>query len=319
VNRVIDVPTQRRGGGWGEIEHLGVLVDHVVRHWWPERCDLAVLPRYGADLHDARLLAWLSRARWRVGFDEPDFHILKHKRMGLSGPRLLNVRLKRDGALPEVIRNLSVLESIGGNIIRDDLELWTSDDDARHAESLVGGNNGDPLIAICPSGRYPRKRWPIARFETVIERLLTSPRAVRLVLIGGPGDRLLVRTLLERFGAHLLDLTGTLTLRQTAAVLGHCALYLGCDTGPMHLAAAAGASVVEISCHPLEGDPSGEYSPLRFGPWKTPAIVLQPRAVSPCTSTCSADEAHCILGISVDDVMDAANRLLETPRTSRPL
>jgi heptosyltransferase-2 len=213
----------------------------------------------------------------------------------------------------EVTRDLNVLRSIGGKVAEDHLELWTDEDDLQRISFLLPRENSNPLIAICPSGRYAQKRWPIARFASVIQRMLVSRPNARFILIGGQSDRALVAPLLNRFGDRLIDLTGILTLRQTAAALKRCDLYIGCDTGPMHMAAAAGAGVVEISCHPLEGDPSAEYSPLRFGPWKTRKVVLQPHIVAPCTFTCTATEAHCILGVSVDDVIDAADRLLAVP------
>ena len=108
-----------------------------------------------------------------------------------------------------------------------------------------------------------------------------------------------------------MDLTGAATIRQTQAVLGRCRLMVSNNTGPLHLAAAMGVSTVDICCHTAGGDPLSNYSPSRFGAWGAATEVLQPAvATPPCTDSCSAETSHCIQGISVDDVFDAAARLL---------
>jgi ADP-heptose:LPS heptosyltransferase len=317
VNRVIDVPRQIRGGGKGELGHLAMLVQHAARDWWPEQHDLAILPRYGADLHGARLLACLIGAHWRVGFNEENFRNQTLTTLGLSHPHLMNQRLARSRAMHEVSRNLGVLQSIGGTVRSDALEVWTTRADERLASELSGSGARRDLIAINPWARTQRRTWPISRFAEIIDRLTASAGAHRIVVIGGPSDRS-ASEILDSFGPRLINLTGKLTLRQTAAMLRRCRLYIGGDTGPMHLAAAAGASVVEISCHPIGGDVTHENSPARFGPWKTPAIVLQPAARMPCVTCCESLDAHCILGVSANDVVDAANRLLEGETAFKP-
>jgi heptosyltransferase-2 len=79
----------------------------------------------------------------------------------------------------------------------------------------------------------------------------------------------------------------------------------------MHLAAAVGVPVVEISCHPQSGWLSHANSPARFAPWGVPNRIVQPaRATPPCTDQCSAKEPHCICGVSVEDVQHAIITLL---------
>jgi ADP-heptose:LPS heptosyltransferase len=87
-------------------------------------------------------------------------------------------------------------------------------------------------------------------------------------------------------------------------------LYVGNDTGTMHLAAAAGCSCVEISPHPMDGDPGVGTSPVRFAPHGVPAIVLRPSTgLGACNRQCTAGGPHCIDVITVDDVWEAAQQL----------
>ena len=93
---------------------------------------------------------------------------------------------------------------------------------------------------------------------------------------------------------------------QTGALLQRCALFIGHDSGPTHMASAAGIPVVVVSCHPRDGAAMNVQSPRRFGPWSPTARVLQPdHGTGTCVDSCSASAAHCILNVSVDDVRKA--------------
>ena len=81
-------------------------------------------------------------------------------------------------------------------------------------------------------------------------------------------------------------------------------------------AAAAGAAVIEISCHPSSGDPLHYNSPVRFRPWVEKYAVLQPRPVEFCSSACEWHEAHCILGVSVEAAREAARTLIADPQST---
>src|SRR5208337_5093831 len=101
------------------------------------------------------------------------------------------------------------------------------------------------------------------------------------------------------------------TLRETAAVLERCQLAVTADSGPMHLAAAAGSAVVEISCHPRAGDAEHYNSPVRLHPWGVPYAVVQPEhAADGCRDSCESTEPHCILEIQPDQVLEAVRRLV---------
>ena len=133
----------------------------------------------------------------------------------------------------------------------------------------------------------------------------------RILAVGGIGEEWIGKEFREAFGETLVDAIGQTTLRQTAALLKHCRLFVGVDSGPMYLAAAAGIPVVEISCHPRDGSPLHANSPRRFGPWGVPSVVLQPgRGCGSCSEACEATEPHCILKITVDQAKRAVESMI---------
>ena len=100
----------------------------------------------------------------------------------------------------------------------------------------------------------------------------------------------------------VINLVNQTTLRETAAIIDACDIYLGGDTGLMHIAAALKKRGVVISCHPIGADEDHANSPKRFGPWKSPMQIVRPRALPGCEHGCNREDAHCIREISVEDV-----------------
>ena len=279
---------------------------------WPRHFDLAIVPRWDTDLYDASFLAYWSGASWRAGFSESTTLPKKHQNAGFD--RLFTQVFSGEARQHEVEHNLDVIRFLGGTVESDRLEVWTSpEDDAFAAAALkaVGGTSGPHVIAFGVGAGEPKNVWPLAHFGQLGSRLKATVGA-RIVVVGGPGEEPLGRELQRQLGTHVLNLTGAATLRQTAAVLRSCNLFVGNDSGQMHLAAAAGIPVVGVSCHPLDGSPIHEKSPARFGTWRVPSVGVQPEtARNPCSEACTADAAHCILNVSVQEVEKAVKTLLQ--------
>ncbi len=140
---------------------------------------------------------------------------------------------------------------------------WTSEEDrARAADLLPGG----PWLVLGPTANWSEKVWPAGRFVEVARRL-TAPggglAGARIAVLGGPGEgeRAMAAPVLEALPGAV-DLVGKLALPEVAAVLGRAALYLGNDSGLMHLAAATGAPVVGLfgQSDAREYGPCGPYA-----------------------------------------------------------
>jgi heptosyltransferase-2 len=280
-------------------------------HLWQRHFDLALLPRWDIDYFHSAFVGYFSGARCRLGYSENVTPLKQQYDRGLDMlfTRTLDDRISKHDAE----RNLDLLRQAGGTVIDDRLELWLGDEDREAAQAALtsrGVTSNDLLVGFAPGAGHPKRLWPLRRFID-LGRFLQQECGARVLIIGGAEDRERALQLQENLGTAALSFAGEMTLRQTGALLEHVPLVVANDSGPMHLAAAAGAAVVEISCHPSSGDPLHYNSPVRFHPWVKEYAVLQPpQAEQPCTSSCEWHEAHCILGISVEAVAEAARTLL---------
>lgn len=226
------------------------------RHWLPLWADVA---RHVWDLVvDIRgsALSWLVPARRRAVF---------HR---VEGPKIaqLGAILNLSPPPPPV--------------------AWTSETDQQRIADLLPPDR--PIIVLAPTANWGPKVWPANRFARAFQDVSAAlvPQAVAVAL-GGPGpiERAMAAPLLAAL-PKAVDLVGALSLPEAVAVLQRAALFIGNDSGLMHLSAAAGAPTIGL-----------------FGP--TNASTYQP------TGRCAmAVVASSMEDISVQQVVGAATTLL---------
>jgi ADP-heptose:LPS heptosyltransferase len=109
---------------------------------------------------------------------------------------------------------------------------------------------GGPILALGPTANWPGKAWPADRFATLAERL-TGPEGVlpgaRVAVLGAGEERRVALQVIESIPeARRLDLVGAVDLAAAAACLARAALYVGNDSGLMHIAAAVGTPTLGL-------------------------------------------------------------------------
>jgi heptosyltransferase III len=124
--------------------------------------------------------------------------------------------------------------------------VWTSPAEQEKAARLVPP--GPPVVALAPTANWEGKVWPAERFVSFYRRLQAGPMPdARVAVFAGTGEH--ERRLAEPVLAALpeaIDLCGRLTLSEAAACLARCVLFVGNDSGLMHLAAAAGTPTLGL-------------------------------------------------------------------------
>lgn len=225
---------------------------------------------------------------------------------------------------------LNVVRAVGADTQDHRLEFPLGAGDRRFArEFLAGmgvrrGEGGPPLVALHPGGRfYPAKRWPVERFASLATRLQEQWGA-RVLVIGGKDDAPLAQAIAEQARGQVLVTAGRLGLRQSAALLEQADVFIGNDSGPLHLANAVGTPVVGLF---------GPTDPANFGPRTGPhQLVRHALPCSPCFRWMGGLLQYvpgwrnpgcgfaCMRSITVEEVMQAAGRLLQenSGRAAKP-
>jgi ADP-heptose:LPS heptosyltransferase len=277
------------------------------RRFW----DLVIVPRWDTDVYFATLMSTYTCADRRVAFSETGSYTKRRLNWGFDN--LYTHLLPTGTPKHEVERNLDFVRYLGGDIAKTDLELWLTPSDRAYADACradFGLGESDPVIAFGIGSSSKRTQWPASRFAELIDRM-RSNLAFTPAIICGPEETGLAGEVRDHTSTKILVPAGP-SIRQTAAFLSRCALFIGNDSGPLHLAAAAGIPVIEISCHPIGGDADGENSPDRFGPFTDKRIIVRPRQPKqPCRKNCVLQEPHCISEVSVAQVAKEVSILFE--------
>ena len=184
--------------------------------------------------------------------------------------------------------------------------------DAAWAAAHLPDTPAAGYIAIHAGAGAAVKLWSADAWVRVANELGKRYGAA-IILTGGPGEVQLVDSIAGRLSVPHISLAGKTSLGQLAAVYARCRLVLGPDSGPLHLAVAAGAPTIHLF---------GPVDPLLFGPWGDPQrqVVVQARYFDlpchyrPCNrldySAAELPSHPCMQTITVDDVLAAAARLL---------
>ena len=184
--------------------------------------------------------------------------------------------------------------------------LFTSDAIEARAVELVG--QGGPILAMGPAANWLGKTWPIERFARVAIELLDAEGPMaggRLMVLGGPDDTRYVEPLVRTLPRdRVIDLTGQVDLLTAYATLKQARLFVGNDSGLMHLAAAAGAPTIGLF---------GPSDDRLYAPWgpdtrvvRGPREFEQFKAVDP---DLNQTIGH-MMDLPVDTVVEAAKALL---------
>jgi len=185
------------------------------------------------------------------------------------------------------------------------LRLALSPRDLATAEKLLGELRD--AVAIHPGSGSPIKRWPDWRWAEVA--CAVSEPGETIVLTGSAAEGALTAGLSERLhaaGRRALDLAGRTDIGALAGVYAVCRLVLGPDSGPLHLAVAAGTPTVHLF---------GPADACRFGPWGPPDRHRALTSGLPCAPCGRLDwpdpAAHpCVRTIDVREVAEAATAVL---------
>ena len=179
----------------------------------------------------------------------------------------------------------------------------------------AGVADSAPIIVLHVSAGNPFRRWPTASFAEVAAQLASADRARRIIITSGPSEAEAAESVASQAraiagpAADSILRTGEFDLSELRALVGRAALYIGGDSGPLHIAATTATPVVALF---------GPTLPERSLPWRDPAIGsigvdAGPLPCRPCHQRhCVPGDFRCLTAISPTIVLDAARTLLAT-------
>ena len=209
-----------------------------------------------------------------------------------------------------VVRYLEVLSRHGVDTTDAHPHLQLTETERTTAHRFLteaGKTKGGLLIGIHPGGNWEYKLWSAEKYAQLATALAIEKNA-SILLFAGPNERKLQAQVADKMETPPI-LVESGKLREVAALIAACDLYIGNDTGPMHIAAAVRTPVVALF---------GSTNHIRSGPYGDKHTVVQSGldlGCNPChpgrnPGGCGAGSCAVIDGITVEQVLDAVNRLV---------
>ena len=236
------------------------------------------------------IFAFLAGAKERIGFNRGKEGFLNTKNIDFSASKY------------ELDYYLDIAKLIGIEE-ETDMNIELSGEDKKFAEKKI--KEGTIGIAAGgadnPGQSFTLKRWPLEKYIALIKKLNKDT-----ALFGGKGDIKVSKEIDNKTDAT--NLTGKLTIQQTAACIKRCSLFIAHDSGLMHLAAAVKTPVIALF---------GPTPAKRFAP-KHSVVIKSHLRCSPCYDIYGnykrCEKAKCMESISVGEVESAIHKVLKTPR-----
>ena len=204
---------------------------------------------------------------------------------------------------------LSLLD-VFNNVIApcNEMELWFNGKEKIQAINILPDNiKQSTTVAVALVGAEKCRNWPVEKYECLFHKIYeVYGNDVIFVLCGGRDANIYAKKI--KYCPNVVDITSKTSLLQVAEIIASCDIYLGSDTGLMHMAAVGKTPILEISNYLLKHTEhnmwqhNGAY-PVRVGPWKVDNEVIQPNhGIGWCVEQCDFPESHCIATITVEQV-----------------
>ncbi len=243
-------------------------------------------------LAKSAVVAWLSGARRRIGFGDEK---------GRELSRWLNNERVDAPAAHVIDANLQLLAPVGieSPAVRFDMPETAAD--GKTIEAMIKQMRlVEGFALLNPGAGWPSKRWPTERFAVVAEHLGRRRGLPSIVVWAGDRERQWAELIMTCSRSHG-RLAPPTSLTELAALARRAALFVGSDTGPLHIAAAVGTPCV------------GLYGPMpaaRNGPYGPQHVVIQKRLFEGTSRQRRAAPSDLMEAIQVDDVCRACDEIL---------
>ena len=204
---------------------------------------------------------------------------------------------------------LRLLDYLGLKNASSELSLSIKDKDYHFAEQLWRENKFDsssPVVIIHPGVRWYGRKWKSERYAEIADRLIDRYDA-KVIFTGSPGEISCVNEVTQIMKNKPIIFAGKTTIRELAAIIAKSDLFIGVDSGPMHIATAVKTPVIALF---------GAGDPSFIGPYGRGHKVISKQNEFPC-SPCAQTECkypenmNCMAAITVNEVWEAVEEQFE--------
>jgi heptosyltransferase II len=250
---------------------------------------------------DAAWLAWRAGIPERIGYARDGRGILLTK--SIAVPKAGEIPAHEQFYYLELVRRAGWADRIQGE---SEISLRVSREAGESAEQKLiaagvrsrGGGVGTLRVAIGAGASYgSAKCWLPERFAEVANRLMAESDA-EVILFGTAGETAVSNAIVAGMKRKPIDLTGKTTIAELPALLSQCQLFIGNDSGAMHVASAVGLPVVAIF---------GPTDPFGTAPVTPKCTIVQEKPYcSPCFLRRCPTDHRCMTRVTSESVTAAA-------------
>ncbi len=265
-----------------------------------DRYDLSFIPARGEAMREESVISLIVGARHRLGFSK--------ERTGLRN----TARMELQDDVPITNQNLNLLKAAGLETDGSPPGLVFRQSDRDFVRDILGGPSRDhaaAVVSIHPGAAWnaESKSWPLENYVELAGRI-TKRWNAKIVILGSPTEHRLAGVFGERLG-HLsvVNLVGKTDIPQMASLISASSLFIGNDSGPMHIALCLGIPTVALF---------GPTSPGQIIPSGAACkVITRNLPCSPCylhhpSSRPDCRDARCLREITVDEVMVEVEKIL---------
>ena len=246
----------------------------------------------------ASLISFLSNARLKVGFKVKYRHFVYDIKVPRKGEK---------GYYHSVESHVNLIKAIG---IKEkeipDLDLPSpSENEKQKIDNLLKENHLLPFkkIVLHISAGNEYRDWGVENITKLIQLFSENPE-IKIILIGDEKDRETEKKISEKVQNNFFSLVGKLNLIELRELISRSHLFIGSDSGPMHIAASTSTPIIALF---------GPTIPAVFGPWKAKAKIIEKElSCRPCRQKkCIYKDFRCLRTITPEEVYKASLTMLE--------
>ena len=202
----------------------------------------------------------------------------------------------------EASRLLRCVSSLGPADVNDlrNWDLRLTDEELARGQEVLSAAGGRPIIACGPGTKMQAKDWGQENWLSLLTKLADRFPRHALVLVGARDDEAVSNYAAAGWQGPVINLCGQLTPRESAAVIQHAELFLGPDSGPMHMAAAYGVPCANVFA---SIDRRGRWFPIG---WQHRPVYHKVECSSCGLEVCIEKKKICITSVTVDEMLSAA-------------